>query len=121
MARNPAYSKNPPKITDGPMTGGGSGTGGGGGLGEEEHPGAGSPSIPSTVIGPNVDLAPAPPAPAPTPPPPPPGTDESSAKKIAQASKDEDETLQHGFASNILAGAMFQAPPELARNILLGN
>ncbi len=35
--------------------------------------------------------------------------------------KNVDEEQQHGFAANILAGGMFQSPPQLARNILLGN
>jgi hypothetical protein len=54
--------------------------------------------------------------PPPTPPPAPPATPTS-----APSIKEVDEEQQHGFAANILAGGMFQSPPELSRNILLGN
>jgi hypothetical protein len=70
-----------------------------------------APSTVSTHGQAPVDAVPPPEAP---PAPPKPPTSGSSIKEV-------DEELQHGFAANILAGGMFQAPPELARNILLGN
>jgi hypothetical protein len=58
----------------------------------------------------------------PVPPPvvaPPPPT--AGDPKITKAEQKFDEEQMHGFAANILAGGMFQSPPDVARNILLGN
>lgn len=78
---------------------------------------------PGVDIGPSVYMPAAQPAPvAPVPPPieaPKPPT--AADPEVGKAEKKVDEEMQHGFAANILAGAMFQSTPELARNILLGN
>lgn len=82
--------------------------------------GKGSPDMkdnPLSPYYPGNSLNPKPIAPAIPPPAPP----TNAAPEVDKAQKKVDEEQQHGFASNILAGGMFQSPPELARNILLGN
>jgi hypothetical protein len=73
----------------------------------------------ATAAGALTSATPSTPAiPAPVAPPTPPTT---AAPAVTEAETNEDETGEHGQAANILAGGMYQAPPQLARNILLGN
>ncbi len=76
---------------------------------------AGGAKAASDMLGSNT-----PPAPV-APPKPPNMADAASSPQINQAEKKQDEEGSHGAAANILAGGMYQAPPMLAKNILLGN
>ncbi len=73
---------------------------------------AGGAKAASDMLGSNTPPTPVAPPKPPTP---------NSAGEINQAEKKQDEEGSHGAAANILAGGMYQAPPMLAKNILLGN
>lgn len=45
----------------------------------------------------------------------------ATSPKVTTAEEDEDIETSKGQAANILAGGLYNAPPQLARNILLGS